>query len=52
MTNLVTLRVGARVHILVPWNDINSRSAQSPIDLVRDSGVQNAPAVFLPVNHG
>lgn len=51
MTNLVTLKVGHRVHILVSWNAV--RHNENVDKLLRDElGIQNAPTVFLPVNRG
>lgn len=50
MANVVTLRSGCRVHILVPWNAIqHSKRLQEPLQDIR---VQNAPAVFVPINRG
>jgi hypothetical protein len=51
MTNTVTLKTSSRVHILVPWNSI---SGSKILDGVKANGVriENAPAVFLPINRG
>lgn len=51
MNNLVTVRLGPKVHILVPWNDLHV--AETTENLPWGAlGLQETPAVYIPVNRG
>lgn len=49
--NMVIRQVGSQVHILVPWHDVH-REQLIANGLWRDLGLENAPAVFMPIYKG
>ena len=48
MIRAITYKNGSQMNLLVPFHALSDASAH----LLRDLKVQNAPAVFIPVNRG
>jgi len=51
MNTLVTVRLGPKVHILVPWNDIHFANETTP-DIWKRLKIEETPAVYVEVNRG
>lgn len=48
MIRLVTQKAGSTLQVLVPFHALTD----SPREALRGLGIENAPAVFIPVNRG
>ena len=49
--NMVIRQVGSQVHILVPWHDVHHEDSIAS-HLWKGLGLENAPAVFMPIYKG